>query len=102
VQDEPDSQLRAPLHSARSDAAGALVFIGSLCQPAAACGQGSRTRLHRSAGIVCGQTGPGSAPSPDESGFRLLQAGEDGVRRAQTLIDRAQYSLDLQYYLGAR
>ena len=40
-----------------------------------------------------------AAPSPDESGFRLLQAGEDAFGALKALIDRAQYSLDLQYYL---
>jgi len=40
-----------------------------------------------------------TAPRPDDSGFRLLQAGEDAFGALKALIDRAQYSLDLQYYL---
>src|SRR4029453_6342839 len=38
-------------------------------------------------------------PTPDASGFRMLQAGEDAFGALNVLIDRAQHSLDLQYYL---
>src|SRR5262249_29772174 len=39
------------------------------------------------------------APTPDASGFRVLQAGEDAFVALGVLIDRAQQTLDLQYYL---
>jgi phosphatidylserine/phosphatidylglycerophosphate/cardiolipin synthase-like enzyme len=35
----------------------------------------------------------------DASGFRLLQAGEDAFGALSVLIEHAQHSLDLQYYL---
>jgi cardiolipin synthase C len=38
-------------------------------------------------------------PEPGVSGFRLLEAGADAFAALGTLIDRAQRSLDLQYYL---
>src|ERR1700752_4912368 len=46
-----------------------------------------------------GKRGLAAAPTPDASGFRILQAGEDAFAALSVLIDRAQYSLDLQYYL---
>jgi putative cardiolipin synthase len=36
---------------------------------------------------------------PDQSGFVLLQANEDGLRWRLALIDSARYSIDLQYYV---
>ncbi len=36
---------------------------------------------------------------PDASGFRLLDSNEDGLRWRLALIDSAQHSLDLQYYV---
>src|SRR5262252_420644 len=38
-------------------------------------------------------------PAADVSGFRMLQAGADAFAALQALIDGAQHSLDLQYYL---
>lgn len=40
-----------------------------------------------------------AAPSPETSGFRMLQAGEDAFAALNALIERSQKSLDLQYYL---
>lgn len=40
-----------------------------------------------------------AAPNPVASGFRLLLAGEDAFGALTTLIDRAERSLDLQYYI---
>jgi putative cardiolipin synthase len=36
---------------------------------------------------------------PDQSGFVLLQSNEDGLRWRLALIDSAQHSIDLQYYV---
>jgi putative cardiolipin synthase len=36
---------------------------------------------------------------PEMSGFRLLDSNEDGLRWRLALIDSAQHSLDLQYYV---
>jgi putative cardiolipin synthase len=36
---------------------------------------------------------------PDQSGFTLLDANEDGLRWRLALIDSARHSLDLQYYV---
>lgn len=36
---------------------------------------------------------------PDASGFELLDSNEDGLRWRLALIDTAQHSLDIQYYL---
>ncbi|GAB4394570.1 MAG: phospholipase D family protein [Kiloniellaceae bacterium] len=36
---------------------------------------------------------------PEESGFRLLDSNAEGLRWRLALIDSAQYSLDLQYYV---
>jgi putative cardiolipin synthase len=36
---------------------------------------------------------------PDGSGFKLLDSNEDGLRWRLALVDSAQYSLDLQYYV---
>jgi putative cardiolipin synthase len=36
---------------------------------------------------------------PDRSGFMLLDSNEDGLRWRLALVDSAQYSLDLQYYV---
>jgi putative cardiolipin synthase len=36
---------------------------------------------------------------PDVSGFRLLARNEDGLRSRINLIDAAQHSIDVQYYL---
>src|SRR5262245_19525166 len=38
-------------------------------------------------------------PANEVSGFRMLQAGADAFAALQALIDGAQHSLDLQYYL---
>jgi phosphatidylserine/phosphatidylglycerophosphate/cardiolipin synthase-like enzyme len=40
-----------------------------------------------------------TAPAPDVSGFRLLISGEDAFGALAALIDGAERSLDLQYYL---
>lgn len=40
-----------------------------------------------------------AAPAPDASGFRLLLSGEDAFAALAVLVERAQHSLDLQYYL---
>jgi cardiolipin synthase C len=40
-----------------------------------------------------------AAPAPDVSGFRLLISGEDAFGALAALIDGAERSLDLQYYL---
>src|SRR5262245_1413144 len=40
-----------------------------------------------------------AAPAPDASGFRMLQAGEDAFAALSMLIERAQHTLDLQYYI---
>ena len=39
------------------------------------------------------------ALGPDQSGFALLEANEDGLRWRLALIDSARHSLDLQYYV---
>jgi putative cardiolipin synthase len=36
---------------------------------------------------------------PDGSGFKLLDSNEDGLRWRLALVDSAQHSLDLQYYV---
>jgi putative cardiolipin synthase len=46
-----------------------------------------------------GKQAAAAAPTPDASGFRMLQAGEDAFGALNVLIDRARHSLDLQYYL---
>lgn len=40
-----------------------------------------------------------AAHGPDYSGFLLLNANEDGLRWRLALVDSAQHSLDLQYYV---
>lgn len=40
-----------------------------------------------------------AAPGPSVSGFRMLLAGEDAFGALAVLVDRAQRSLDLQYYI---
>jgi cardiolipin synthase C len=40
-----------------------------------------------------------NAPSPGISGFRVLASGEDAFAALSALADRAQKTLDLQYYL---
>lgn len=40
-----------------------------------------------------------AAPTPEASGFRLLEAGEDAFSALDVLIDGARQSLDLQYYI---
>jgi cardiolipin synthase C len=40
-----------------------------------------------------------NAPSPDVSGFRLLVSGEEAMGTYAALIDHAQKTLDLQYYI---
>lgn len=46
-----------------------------------------------------GRLAAAAAPAPDVSGFRLLISGEDAFGALAALIDRAEHSLDLQYYL---
>jgi putative cardiolipin synthase len=54
-----------------------------------------------------GPTGPIAAveaqvrqrAGPDRSAFRLLDSNEDGLRWRLALVDAAQHSLDLQYYI---
>jgi putative cardiolipin synthase len=41
----------------------------------------------------------GERAGPGESGFRLLDSNEDGLRWRLALVDSAQHSLDLQYYV---
>jgi putative cardiolipin synthase len=41
----------------------------------------------------------GQRLGPSESGFRLLDSNEEGLRWRLALIDSAQHSLDLQYYV---
>ncbi len=48
---------------------------------------------------VLGKAAVNAAPRPGVSGFRLLESGEDAFAALTALIDRAQRSLDLQYYL---
>ncbi len=46
-----------------------------------------------------GRLAAAAAPAPEVSGFRLLISGEDAFGALATLIDQAERSLDLQYYL---
>jgi len=46
-----------------------------------------------------GRLAAAAAPSPNVSGFRLLISGEDAFGALAALIDGAERSLDLQYYL---
>ncbi len=46
-----------------------------------------------------GRLAAAAAPAADVSGFRLLIAGEDAFGALGSLIDKAERSLDLQYYL---
>ncbi|AJW47199.1 phospholipase D family protein [Ralstonia mannitolilytica] len=40
-----------------------------------------------------------NAPSPDVSGFRLIASGEEAYATLLTLADRAERTLDLQYFI---
>ncbi|MCT7326958.1 phospholipase D family protein [Ralstonia mojiangensis] len=42
-----------------------------------------------------------NAPSPDVSGFRLIPSGEEAYATLLTLADRAERTLDLQYFIIA-
>ena len=45
------------------------------------------------------ETGLRARMGPEDSGFRLLNSNVEGLRWRLALIDSAQYSLDLQYYV---
>lgn len=46
-----------------------------------------------------GRLAAAAAPAPEVSGFRLLISGEDAFGALAALVDKAERSLDLQYYL---
>jgi cardiolipin synthase C len=78
----------------------ALSLAGCVTLPPAPSSPGTEPRQPRATQGWLAQTfQPGVANNPSASGFHLVSTGLDGLLLRIELIDKAQESLDLQYYI---
>jgi len=76
-----------------------IVFIAGCASLPAPVARPAEHALAAPQATAWGKNVLSMAPAPDASGFRVLLAGEDAFGALNALIDGAQDSLDLQYYL---